>query len=86
MRDLPLLAAELQRVRLGFEVVAEEADQARGAVHDVDVRRVGTADCDAAVEAGPRDLERVLARLEAVAAACVLAVGRHDGSAAEDDA
>jgi hypothetical protein len=84
VQPLPVVVDELLRVRRGFEVVALEAGQASLASADVDTLGVGTTACEAAVAGGLRDLEIVLARLEAVAADCLRALSRYDGTAAQE--
>jgi hypothetical protein len=77
VQQLPLVSIELQRVTAGFRDAARELGAARQVVADAGTGALGTPACDAAVEAGLRDLADVLERLEATATACVPAVGRY---------
>ena len=84
MQQLPLVSAEPRRVTAGFRDASRELGAARRVVADAGSGTIGTPACDAAVEAGLRDLATVLERLEATASACVLALGRYgDGELSE---
>ncbi len=77
MSSLPLVGAEVQRIRVAFTAVSGRLEAALSSLSDVDGARVGTPGADAAVETGMSDLVATLRRLQASAEDCTSAMRRH---------
>jgi hypothetical protein len=74
---MPLVAAEIQRVRTALVAVSTELDAVLAVLRDVDGDGVGTGGCDLAVSAGLSDLATAVHRRQSKADDGVRVTTRH---------
>jgi hypothetical protein len=83
VQSLPLVGAEIARVRSALVSVTLELDAMRAALREVTTDGVGTSACDAAVSAGISDLRSAVGRLQTEADQCAEVAARHVGDEPE---
>lgn len=77
MQQLPLVRAEVQRVRAAFSGAADELAAVLERLAHLDLGTVGTPSGDAVVEAGLADLRTGLSWFASTSEQCVVALARH---------